>query len=321
MVENYATSFNTVNYAGMLFNKGCTETPLSAIIGTRQKQTNHVEFATGQEFQTGGGSQPEISEEASLAAPNFTPVKRSQKTNVTQIFHESVGLSYGKQSNLGTLQGLNAAGQTAAPVSELDFQVAAQMAKIARDIEYTFINGVYQKAENDAGANRTRGLISAIGTSHLDMGDKPLGYWSVVELLREMKAQNAPMHNLVLWAGATALLQLNADAAQNNLSDMPDSRTVNGIQLRQLVTPLGNIGVCAGEFLPEDTALILNIGAIAPVHQPVPGKGNFFLEPLAKTGAGERYQIFGQVGLDHGPEWFHGKITGISEEFTPPKGG
>ena len=58
---------------------------------------------------------------------------------------------------------------------------------------------------------------------------------------------------------------------------------------------------------------------IAPVYQPVPGKGNFFLEPLAKTGAGEKYQLFGQIGLDHGPEWYHGKFTGIAQSFTAPK--
>ena len=44
----------------------------------------------------------------------------------------------------------------------------------------------------------------------------------------------------------------------------------------------------------------------------VPGKGSFFLEQLAKTGAGETYMIYGEVGLDHGPEWMSAKITNIS---------
>ena len=47
-------------------------------------------------------------------------------------------------------------------------------------------------------------------------------------------------------------------------------------------------------------------------------KHNFFLEPLAKTGAGEKYQLFGQIGLDHGPEWYHGKFTDISTTFEKP---
>ena len=34
----------------------------------------------------------------------------------------------------------------------------------------------------------------------------------------------------------------------------------------------------------------------------------------------QKYQLFGQIGLDHGPEWFHAKITGLSTTFTAPKG-
>ena len=45
----------------------------------------------------------------------------------SRIFQESVGISYAKQSNMGTLSGLNVAGQQANPMNELDFQVAAKM--------------------------------------------------------------------------------------------------------------------------------------------------------------------------------------------------
>ena len=135
MPDQFATSFATLNYSGMLFNKGNTRTPLSTLIGGRAKNTPHVEFVIGQEFTSvGNGSQPDISEMASLIAPDSSVVTRSQKTNVTQIFMESVGISYAKESNMGTLSGVNIANQTANPLSELDFQVAAKMQKIARDI-------------------------------------------------------------------------------------------------------------------------------------------------------------------------------------------
>lgn len=96
-------------------------------------------------------------------------VTRSQLTNVTQIFQKSVAISYGKQSNMGTLQGINVAGQQANPMDELAFQVSRRMAKIAQDIEYTFINGKYAKATTDAEANKTRGLLTAITTNELDL--------------------------------------------------------------------------------------------------------------------------------------------------------
>lgn len=319
MADTFATSFEVLNYSGLLFNKGNTRTPLSSIIGSRAKVTNHVEFVTGQEYTGGGvGSQPAISETASLTAPDATVVTREQKTNVTQIFQESVGISYAKMSNMGTLSGVNIANQQANPLNELDFQVAAKMQKVNRDIEYTFINGVYSKATTDATINKTRGLVTAITSNTKAMASKPLGLWDVADMMKKIQASNAPVQNLTLWCDATTLFQLNADAVQNGLTVVPAAREINGIQLSSLVTPLGVVYLYLGECLPAGTALLLNLDVIAPVYQPVPGKGNFFLEPLSKTGAGEKYQLFGQIGLDHGPEWYHGKFTGIAQSFTKP---
>ena len=319
MADTLATSFGVLNYSGMLFNKGNTRTPLSAIIGGRAKTTNHVEFVTGQEYTAGGdGSQPEISENASLTAPDASVVTREQKTNVTQIFQESVGISYAKQSNMGTLAGVNIANQQANPVNELDFQVAAKIQKINRDIEYTFINGVFNKATSDATVNKTRGLIPAIITNVTAMGNKPLGLWDIADMVKKIYGANAPTDGLCLWCDAITLFQINADAVQNGLTVIPAAREINGIALSSVVTPIGVVYLYLGECLPAGTALLLNLDVIAPVYQPVPGKGNFFLEQLAKVGAGEKYQLFGQIGLDHGPEWYHGKFTGISKNFEKP---
>ena len=319
MADTLATSFGVLNYSGMPFNKGNTRTPLSAIIGGRAKTTNHVELVTGQEYTAGGdGSQPEISENASLTAPDASVVTREQKTNVTQIFQESVGISYAKQSNMGTLAGVNIANQQANPVNELDFQVAAKIQKINRDIEYTFINGVFNKATSDATVNKTRGLIPAITTNVTAMGNKPLGLWDIADMVKKIYGANAPTDGLCLWCDAITLFQINADAVQNGLTVIPAAREINGIALSSVVTPIGVVYLYLGECLPAGTALLLNLDVIAPVYQPVPGKGNFFLEQLAKVGAGEKYQLFGQIGLDHGPEWYHGKFTGISTKFEKP---
>lgn len=318
MADTFATSFGVLNYSGMLFNKGNTRTPLSSIIGGRAKTTNHVEFVTGQEFTSDGGAQPAISETASLTAPDATVVTREQKTNVTQIFQESVGISYAKQSNMGTLSGINIVNQQANPMNELDFQVAAKMMKINADIEYTFINGVYSKATDGSKINKTRGLVPAITTNTKAMASKPLGLWDIADMVKKIYGQNAPTTGLCLWCDATTMFQINADAVQNGLSVVPASREINGIALSSVVTPIGVVYLYLGEYLPGGTALLLNLDVLAPVFQPVPGKGNFFLEELAKTGAGQKYQLFGQIGLDHGPEWYHGKFTGISTSFTAP---
>ena len=310
--QGTATSFALPNFSGVLFAKGKQATPFSTMIGARPLATNHVEFTCGQEFNTEEGSQPEISENASLTAPQPSIVKREQKTNVTQIFMESVAISYAKQSNMGTLAGINVANQQANPVDELTFQATRQMAKIAQDIEYTFINGKYKKATTDNEANQSRGILTAIETNVLDVNGKPLSYWLVAEGLKCIHDQGVRTDNIVLGVDATTLLQLNLDAQKNNLTIVPQNRNVNGIAIDTVVTPLGIVGVALLDTLPAGTSILFDPTIMAPVFQPVPGKGNFFLELLAKTGAGEKYQIFGQVGLDHGPEWMSAKFTNVS---------
>ncbi len=321
MPDVAATSFGVLNYSGMLFNKGNTRTPFSTMIANRAKQTNHVEFTTGQEYSTDGGAQPAISEEASLTAPEASIKTRAQKTNVTQIFMESVKISYAKQSNMGTLSGLNVAGQQANPVDELDFQVAAKMAKIARDIEYTFIRGAYSKATTDATVNKTRGMIPAITTNELPLAGAALRVWDVADAMKLIYEANGSLNGLVLWLDAVSQFQIHADAEANGLTIVPASRDENGIQLSRILTPLGPIDLYLGEFLPAGSVGIFNPSVIGRVEQHVPGKGNFFMEELARTGAGAKYQIFGQVGLDHGPEYYHAKITGINTSFVKPESG
>lgn len=265
MADVLATSFGVLNYSGMLFNKGNTRTPLSSIIGGRAKITNHVEFVVGQEYTAGGdGSQPEISENASLTAPDASVVTREQKTNVTQIFMEAVGISYAKQSNMGTLSGLNVVQQQENPINELDFQVAAKIQKVNRDIEYTFINGVYNKATSDATANKTRGLIPAITTNVKAMKSKPLGLWDIADMVKMIYGANAPTDGLCLWCDAVTLFQINADAVQNGLTVVPAAREINGISLSSVVTPIGVVYLYLGECLPAGTALLLNLNVLAP---------------------------------------------------------
>ena len=191
--------------------------------------------------------------------------------------------------------------------------------KIKNDMEFTFLNGNYQKSTGSAVANKTRGLIEAITSNVVAMNNKPLGFWNVADALKIVHDGNAPAVDLCLWVDSTTLYQLNADATQNDLTIVPAAREVNGIKLSKLITPLGEIYIKEGMYLPAGTALLLDLNVIAPVVQPVPGKGNFFLEPLAKTGAGETFQLFGQIGLDHGPEWYHAKFTGLSTKFEAPK--
>ena len=314
-------SFACPNYSGLLYNKANTNTPFLNMISGNVKYTNSVEFVTGQFYTSEEGEIPEISETASLTAPEGSFVGRSQLTNVTQIFHEKVGISYAKQSNMATLSGINIAGQTANPQNELDFQVARKMEKIKRSIEKTFIQGTFNKATRDNEVNKTRGMVEAITTNVEPAGSKALNLWIVNSAVTRIKKAGGDISNLVLLVNSENLFQLNGNALEMGMEVGTPYASVYGIQVSDLLLPIGAyIKVALGEFIPAGTALIVNPSVIVPVEQPTPGKGNFFLEELAKQGAGENYQIFGQIGLDHGPEWFHAKITGLSTEFKAPVG-
>jgi hypothetical protein len=320
MADQFATSFATLNYSGALFNKGNTRTPFLSMIAGKNAITNSVEFVIGQDYTTEEGDIPNISESGSLTAPDATRVGRSQNTNVTQIFHESIGISYAKQSNMGTLSGANIAGQTANPMNELDFQTSAKLKKIQRSLEKTCILGKYNKATTDAQVNKTRGMDEAIVTNVIDAKGGALDIWAVNELVQKIREGNGDISNLTLWLDTVSLNQINGNAVENGMELGKAYANEYGIQVRDLLLPIGKVKVALGEFIPAGTVYLFNFDAIRPVEQPVPGKGNFFREMLAKTGAGEKHQIFGQFGLDYGNELFHGKITGLSTAFTKPAG-
>ena len=314
-------SFLVPNYSGLLYNKANTDTPFLNSISGKVKYTNSVEFVCGQYYTSEEGAIPNISETASLTAPTATYVTRTQMSNVTQIFHESVSISYAKQSNMATLSGVNIAGQVANPQNELDFQTAAKMNKIKRSIEKAFIQGTYNKAASDSQVNKTRGMLAAITTNVVAASGAALDLWLVNDLVTSIKTNGGDISNLVMLLNATNLLQLHGNAVELGMKVGEPYMNTFGIMVRDLLLPIGCVlRFGLGEFLPDGTALIYNPAVCGPVEQPVPQKGNFFREELAKTGAGTTYQIFGQIGLDHGPEWYHGKITGLSTTFTKPDG-
>lgn len=312
-IATTGTVWNLPNYAGELFTADAVNTPILAAIGGLTEggmQTEDFEFPTDSQYNFPEAAQPAITETASLTAPAPVGIVRSQNTNVTQIFHESVDISYVKMSNIGRMSGLNTAGQENNVPDEKDFQIAKALQKIARDVEYTIINGVYAKATAANVANKTRGLLALCageGGTSVAAGSKALTKALMQQLFKAMYDAGAIFSNMVLWTGSTQK-QLITDI----YSYAPTDRNIGGTNIKQIETDFGNIGIALNRFMPQTAVLAVEMSAVRPVFQPVPGKGNFFYEELAKTGASEKGQIFGQFGLDHGPAFLHGSITGLT---------
>lgn len=312
-IAGTGTTWNLPNYAGDLFTADPINTPILSAIGglTGGVQTDNFEFSTDSQYSLPAASQPAISETASLTAPAANGIVRTQNTNVTQICHEKVSVSYVKESNRGRMSGLNTAGQqNNAQSTERDWQIARALEKIARDIEYTLINGVYVKSTGVGVANKTRGLLalcSGAGGTTIAAGAKKLAKANMQALFKAMYDAGASFSNVILWVNSYQK-QIITDI----YSYAPADRNVAGTNIKQLETDFGNIGISLDRFMPQDSVLAAEMSVLAPVFQPVPEKGNFFYEELAKTGASEEGQVFGQFGLDHGPAFMHGSISGLT---------
>lgn len=316
-VTGTGNTWNLPNYAGELFTCSPTKTPLLSMIGglTGGMKTENDEFETGVLYEFPAAAQPEISETASETAPAATAIAREQKTNVTQIFHETISLTYAKMANRGKLAGLNTAGQNANPANELDWQIARRLEKIARDVEYTFLNGTCAKATNADTANKTRGMFELCsGGVTVDAKSAALSRSMLKALYKEMADAGAAFGNMVLFCNSyqkQALTSLYEDQLGYNT---PASRNVGGMNITEIENDFFKLGICYDPFVPADKILIADVAALAPVFQDVPGKGVLFLEDLAKTGAADKKQIYGEIGLAHGPAFLHASITGLKSE-------
>jgi hypothetical protein len=237
---------------------------------------------------------------------------REQETNVVQIHQEVVNLTYMKMSNSGSMSGLNSTMANSVE-DEKAFQIHHKLVKIARDVEHSFINGVFNKATSAADANKTRGLIELTknGTT-IDAEGGVLTKSMLDSLYRKMAEAGAYFDNMVMFLPAYQKQMVTDIYANQFNATMGTRETIGGVSIAQIETDFFRMGVVWDRFMPRDTILIADVAHIAPVFQAVPEKGVIFEEQLAKTGASDMIQIYSQIGLAHGPAFLHGSITNLA---------
>lgn len=317
-----ATTFDLPNYVGELFTLIRNETTFLSMAGglsggkslkatrwTWQVEDNAAASATEQKLEG--------------ADPTDESILRQEVVNVVEIHQESVNISYSKQAATDLL-GIAAA--PAEPIlgmqpvtNEIQHQLNLKINKIARDVEMSFLNGTFNDPGTNAAARRTRGILSAITTHVVDYTTGT--YTSLRDALNDLliamyadattEASAAPLTTPVLFVNGAAKVKISNDYSNNGaLADR--SRTVGGVNVEDLVTDFGTISVVLNRYMPAGTALLADMSVVMPAFMPIPGKGHFFAEPLAKTGAYDRVQLYGEIGLEYGPETWHGKITNIT---------
>lgn len=311
-VSAAATVWNCPNYLGELFQIGAQgkTTPFLTMIGgvNGAMATNSFDFPLAQPWSLEAAAQPAITETASLTAPTPTTYVRGQDVNTTQIFQEQISVSYSKQSVADKISGLSLAGEIQPVRNEKDWQIAANLLQIAKDANYSFLNGVYQLATDAATAAKTRGIITGTTTNEVAAGTVDLSRDLMDELFRTMATGGAQFVTPVIFASA-----LDVQRLSDLYGFAPMDRTVGGVNVSTILAPLvGEVSVVWDNNVPAGTLLLADLSVCGVMATPVPEKGVLFFEDLAQTGAAQPGQLYGQLGIAYGAEEFHGKITGLT---------
>lgn len=311
-VTALGTTYNLPNYTGILHQLTPSSTPFFSAIGglTGGGQTKHTEFEW-ETFDLRNAGQNVALEGAD--APTEENRVRANVDNITQIHHETVGVSYSKLAATGQKSGVNNALDN--PIqSELDWQVEQMLKQMVRDIEFSFIQGTYNKPTDNTTKRQTRGLLAAITTNVVTNATAAaLTEDMVLDLLQDV------WDNGGITEEATATL-LTGSTQKRKLTRIfvtdkgyqESTRNVGGVNVQTIETDFGTLNIMLDRHMPNDELAVASLEQCKPVYLETPGKGHFFAEPLAKTGAKDRTQLYGEVGLEYGNEKTHGKITGLT---------
>ncbi|MDX1746607.1 MAG: DUF5309 family protein, partial [Halobacteriales archaeon] len=191
--------------------------------------------------------------------------------------------------------------------SERAFQSRLKVERAIRDTEYSFIQGTYQKPANNSTGRKTRGLGAAMSTNAVAASSAQLAKSHIDTLLRTMYGNDAPFRMVVIFCNAYQKQKFSEVYGY-----APESRNVGGLNINVIETDMGTFGIVLDRHMPTDEVYFVDVSVCAPVILEIPDKGFFFMEELAKTGAAENFQLYGEIGLEYGPEQWHGKITGLA---------
>ena len=391
------TTYNLPNYHGELFSLTPSDTPVLSSIGglTGGKAATKATETEWQarDLRTPGALRQRLE---GADAPTAESRSRLNLTNVLEIHQEAVDISYTKLAATQNYAGANIGGSDNPVTNEVAEQIQNMIKSKALDIEHSFINGKYQKPNDNTTARRTRGLIQAIttginnksnvlanggsvttgvditiandrftkathgysnGDEMVVVGGEAAGFYD--HEVYYVVGQSSGYFSLAAKSGGTAitpladvsgvsvyktgtvtgdnvidLLQtvwenggiresetatLIVGAAQKRLLTKAfitdkgyaeSTRTVGGVHVQTIETDFGVLNIMLSRRVPKSALVVASLEQLAPVLLETPGKGVFFVEPLAKTGAADRSQLYGEIGLEYGNPLAHGVITG-----------
>lgn len=324
-VSGVATTFNLVNYHGSLYTIRGNSNLFSGVVGALAEGQGRIErnYEFGINVETlPDPSQPAILEGDTIVSPS--ELAMSHQVNVTQIYNYSFGMTYSKTANpdrigvIGSQDDIeHTANEPGAVADPFEHQLMLKLAKMRRDVNYTFLNGTYQRPTNPTStARKSRGVIAAAdGGNVIALAGAQLQKANIDLLLRMMLEDGAFDDGGETWIWVNAYLKQRMTQIY---AVLPADRHLGGANIQQIETDFGVFPIAVDRDVPADTLLVANMSVIEPVYNlvrdPRAGttKGIVFREPVPTSKTEFIDHIYAEIGLDHGPGLYHGKITGAA---------
>ena len=314
-ITGIATTYNCPNYIGELFAASPEDTPfLSAIgglTGGESVGSSAIQWE-GYDLRDADDSR-QRTEGADATA--LEARARFSASNVLEIHQEAVAVSYtklGATRQVGSGTGATQVTADTMPADELAWQVEQKLKEVARDIEKAFLTGIYSNPTTNAQPRKTRGLINAITTNTATTTHKAgeLTEDEILDLMQKVWTAGGMRESetRTIIVNATlkrALSRIFLKDAGYRHSD----RNVGGVNLQTFETDFGTCNIMLSGLMPVDKLVVASLEQIKPAFLEVPGKGHLFAEPLSKTGAAEKVQLYCETGLIYGNEKAHGILT------------
>ena len=320
MNEGNAYVSNTPNFLGMLFNSNINKTQFLTLIGgtdgANAEITTNPEFPISVRYAMSDGSQPTISEAESVGAGKPTYFGLSQDKNVIQIFQEDVTVSRLRERASGRLSGINTAGMTPEETSEEALQILLHLEKMKRDMNYTALNGVYsaEGLTDSSKPIKTRGIIAAIETNIVNSAAAVFTADELNDMIRKVY-DNGAFELPTIFVNSANKQKISKLFKSEKLTEVDRNRFVGGVSVDLIVTDFGvNAYVVVDNDVPNNVILLADIAFVKPVFTRDKETGEVItIKDLSQRG-GSSKEIYAEFGLDHGPEFYHGKLVITGQE-------
>lgn len=304
------TDREDLNYLGKLYLIGANQTPFLNMIGGLNggKTTNSFNFPVAQPWALRAADQSTAVKSEATSVSDTTPITytRGQDYNTVQIMKYPYAVSFAKQSTYGEISGLAIAGQNQPVTDEKMFQRMAALRQMAIDTEYSFLQGSYVAQSGAATVAKTRGIIEATTTNTVNASSSALSKAQINNLMRTMASNGAQFQNPVIFVNA---FQKQALTALYGYA--PEDRNVGGVNIKQIETDFAMLGVVYAPQMTTSVLEIVDLAVVSPVF--CPSEGQIIRDQeVATTTASSGGFLYAQVGLDYGPEEYHGKIYGLT---------